>query len=240
MTYVFPPPEPNCLTVADSGLFFPIRRIFCIGRNYEEHALEMGAVPQRAMPFFFQKSPTFVVAQNHSGDKIEIRHPSATADLQYEVELVVALDTGGRDIAPERAAQHIFGYAIGLDMTRRDLQAVFKGNRWPWDMAKNFDDCAPIGVLHRKADVGEIRTGNMTLDVNARRRQTGNIDQMIWSVNEIISEISKLVELNPGDILFTGTPAGVGRVDDRDTLCATIDQLGSIHVTIKKIDRHPG
>ena len=126
MTYLFPPGEPSCLTIANHGALFPIRRIFCIGRNYEEHAREMGVAPQRAMPFFFQKSPQAVVAQQRWEDKLTIRYPSATADLQYEVELVIALGSGGKDIHPNRAAAHIFGYAIGLDMTRRDLQATFK------------------------------------------------------------------------------------------------------------------
>ncbi len=194
----------------------------------------MGVVAERAMPFFFQKSPDAVVAQHRSGDSVAIRHPSATRDLQHEVELVVALGEGGQNIAPEEAVRHVFGYAIGLDMTRRDLQTVLKERHWPWDMAKNFDDSAPIGVLHPIVETGELLQGRLSLTVNDVARQSGDLAQMIWSVNEMIAELSRLVKLAAGDLLFTGTPAGVGRVVAGDRIRAAIEPLGHLNVIIQQ------
>ncbi|MBF0461158.1 MAG: fumarylacetoacetate hydrolase family protein [Magnetococcales bacterium] len=232
MNLLFPAPPPICLTILPEGTLFPIRRIFCIGRNYEEHAREMGVVPERTMPFFFQKSPESVVAQHRLDEPLTIRYPPATTDLHYEAELVVALGQGGQNIAPAQALAHIFGYAIGLDMTRRDLQALLKERRWPWDMAKNFTDSAPIGVLHPIATTGELDHGRITLDVNGSRKQQGDIQQMIWSVNEMIAELSRMIALAPGDLLFTGTPAGVGRVTRQETLQIQIEPLGRLEVTV--------
>ncbi|MBF0159691.1 MAG: fumarylacetoacetate hydrolase family protein [Magnetococcales bacterium] len=234
MAYVHPPYPPSCLTVVNRETLFPIRRIFCIGRNYAEHALEMGVTPERSKPFFFQKSPDVVVAQHRWQDEVVIDYPPATADLQHEVELVVALGLGGRDIAPEQAERHIFGYAIGLDMTRRDLQTLLKDKRWPWDMAKNFDDSAPIGVVHPMVETGELLQGAMTLSVNGVERQSGDLAQMIWSVNEMIAELSRLVTLAAGDLLLTGTPAGVGPVVPGDRIRATIASLGHLQVTVRQ------
>lgn len=232
MAYQHPPHPPTCLTIASQGLLFPIRRIFCIGRNYAEHAQEMGVAPERTTPFFFQKSPDAVVAQHRVGERLAISYPPATNDLQHEAELVVALGRGGHQIAPEEALHHIFGYAIGLDMTRRDLQSMLKERRWPWDMAKNFDDSAPIGILHPLAEVGEVVQGRITLAVNGVHRQSGDLAQMIWSVNEMVAALSRLVKLAAGDLLFTGTPAGVGNVVIGDQIQVSIEPLGHLEVTI--------
>ncbi|MBF0162544.1 MAG: fumarylacetoacetate hydrolase family protein [Magnetococcales bacterium] len=237
MAWSFPPPTYG-LTVASREERFPIRRIFCIGRNYAEHAQEMGAVPERTHPFFFQKSPEAVLAQPHAGAVLSLCYPSATQDLQHEAELVVALGQGGREIAPEQAVQHIFGYAIGLDMTRRDLQAALKERRLPWDMAKNFEDAAPIGLLHPIAHTGELCQGEITLTVNGVCRQRGRLEEMIWSVNEIIAELSRLVTLLPGDLLFTGTPAGVGPLRCPDHVCVTLEPLGTLEVTVQDGQGH--
>lgn len=232
MDYVHTPQPPSCLTVVSLTELFPIRRIFCIGRNYAEHALEMGVIPDRSMPFFFQKSPDSVVVQHRLGDPVAIRYPPATADFHHEAELVVALGVGGQNIVPDHAVHHIFGYAIGLDMTRRDLQAVLKEKRWPWDMAKNFDDSASIGVLHPIAETGALLRGRISLAVNGVNRQSGDLGQMIWSVNEMIAALSRLVKLAAGDLLFTGTPAGVGRVVVGDLISVTLEPLGHLEVTI--------
>ena len=231
---------PRCLTLASQGGLFPIRRIFCIGRNYEAHAREMGAIPQRSQPFFFQKSPEAVLAQQRPDESLSLCYPSATKNLQYEAELVVALGKGGREIDIKQAVQHIFGYAIGLDMTRRDLQTTLKEKRLPWDMAKNFEDAAPIGLLHPITTTGVLRRGLITLDLNGQRKQWGQLQQMIWSVDEMISALSRLVTLMPGDLLFTGTPAGVGSVHYLDSLCVTIEPLGRLEVTVNDANGYYG
>ncbi|MEO5339531.1 MAG: fumarylacetoacetate hydrolase family protein [Magnetococcus sp. MYC-9] len=238
MEYVFEPHPPRCLTIVDQERRFPIRRIFCIGRNYAEHAREMGAAPATGHPFFFQKSPDAVVAQRHADELLTLCYPSATHDLQHEAELVVAIGRGGREIPPEAALAHIFGYAIGLDMTRRDLQRQFKEKGWPWDMAKNFTDSAPIGLLHPIEQTGELGRGCITLSVNGQRRQQGDLEQMIWPVPHMMAELSRLIELAAGDLLFTGTPAGVGRVVCQDRIRVTLDPLSSLEVTIHDAQGH--
>ncbi|HYE00175.1 MAG TPA: fumarylacetoacetate hydrolase family protein [Alphaproteobacteria bacterium] len=227
MTYVFPPPTPTAVPV-DSGGLFPVRRIFCVGRNYAAHAREMGADPDREPPFFFMKPADAIV---RDGDVIPF--PQATTDLHHEVELVVALLHGGRDVAPERAAELIYGYAVGIDLTRRDLQAAAKAAGRPWDMAKGFDRSAPISTIARRIDGHALDRGAITLAVNGQMRQSADIADMIWPVADTIAHLSRLVELQPGDLIYTGTPEGVGPVKPGETLEAAIDGVGRLTVTIE-------
>ncbi|MGE5468668.1 MAG: fumarylacetoacetate hydrolase family protein [Ignavibacteria bacterium] len=216
--------------VAGRGTGFPVRRIYCVARNYAEHAREMGASGREA-PFFFAK-PADAVLPVAEGATGRMDYPPKTADLHHEVELVVALRTGGSDIAASDALGHVFGYAVGLDMTRRDLQAELKKLGRPWDVAKGFDQSAPIGEIHPAADVGHPARGAISLDVNGAARQRGDLADMIWSVPEIISILSGYFRLQPGDLIFTGTPAGVGAVGRGDLLTGAIDGVGSLAVSI--------
>ncbi|TVV70175.1 fumarylacetoacetate hydrolase family protein [Sphingomonas solaris] len=212
------------IAIADSDDRFPVRRIFCVGQNYADHALEMGGDPARAAPFFFAKPADAVVA-----DDATVPFPPRTHDLHHEVELVVALAEGGANIAPEAAAALIWGYAVGIDLTRRDLQAEAKTAGRPWDMAKGFDNSAPIGPLVAGAPPA---TGAIGLTVNGETRQRGDLSQMIWDVNEIIATLSTFVTLRGGDLIFTGTPAGVGPIRPGDEVCATIDGVGAVTVRL--------
>lgn len=205
MDYVFAPPAVPSLPIAGSAARFPLRRVFCIGRNYAEHAREMGAeVANRAAPVFFCKPADGVVA-----DGADVPYPSATSELHHEVEMVVALADGGRDIPVDRALDLVYGYGVGLDLTRRDLQAVAKARSLPWDVAKAFDHSAPVSALRRVAEIGHPAHARLTLDVNGVRRQDTDIADMVFAVPEIVAELSKLFELKAGDLIFTGTPAGV-------------------------------
>lgn len=206
---------PASIAIADSTARFPVRRIFCVGQNYADHAREMGSDPERAPPFFFTKPADAVV---DSGSVLPL--PQRTANLHHEVELVVALAGGGRDVPVETAESLIWGHAVGLDLTRRDLQAEAKKDGRPWDMAKGFDRSAPMGALLHGAPP---RSAAITLKVNGEIRQSGNLDQMIWSVAEIIATLSTYVELKGGDLIFTGTPAGVGPIVPGDRLEAVLD-----------------
>ncbi|AWJ88429.1 fumarylacetoacetate hydrolase [Azospirillum baldaniorum] len=206
---------------------FPVRRIYCVGRNYAAHAREMGADPDREPPFFFMKPADAIVA-----DGTAILYPPRTANLHHEIELVVAIGTGGRDIPVERALDHVYGYGVGLDMTRRDLQNAAKKEGKPWDMGKGFDQSAPCGTLRRAADIGHPDKGSVTLSVNGELRQKGDLADLIWSVSETISYLSGLVELQPGDLIYTGTPEGVGPVVAGDRLEGAVEGVGSIAVTI--------
>lgn len=202
------------VAIAGSTTRFPVRRIFCVGQNYAEHTREMGGDPTRQAPFFFTKPADAVV-----NSSAELAFPSQTADLHHEVELVIAIGTGGSDISVEAAAAHIFGHAVGIDLTRRDLQAVAKAAGRPWDMAKGFDQSAPMGAITPSVppDAAAI-----VLTIDGHTRQSGNIDQMIWSVAEIIATLSRFVALAPGDLVFTGTPAGVGPILPGQTVRGTI------------------
>jgi fumarylpyruvate hydrolase len=204
MTYALPPHPIPSIPVAGSDLRFPVHRIYCIGRNYAEHAKEMGSEVDRAQPIFFAKPADAIVIDN--GD---VPYPSATTDLHHEVEMVVALADGGRDIAIEQALDRVYAYGVGLDLTRRDLQAAAKKKGNPWDTGKGFDHSAPVSSLHRVADIGHPQHARLTLSVNGELRQQTDIDDMVFSVAEIIHELSKLYELQSGDLIFTGTPAGV-------------------------------
>jgi fumarylpyruvate hydrolase len=229
MTFVFQPPAPVAVPVTD-GRVFPVRRIYCVGRNYAEHAVEMGHTG-REPPFFFMK-PADAVLPVPAGQVGAMPYPSQTQNLHHEVELVVALGAGGRDVPVERAAELIWGYAIGLDMTRRDLQNEMKKQGRPWSIGKGFDASAPIGPIHPKAVVGELTKGAVTLDVNGQRRQSGDLSDLIWNINETIAALSRAWTLAPGDLIFTGTPAGVGAVVAGDTMAASIDGLGQLQVAV--------
>jgi fumarylpyruvate hydrolase len=229
MTFVFEPAAPATVPVTD-GRQFPVHRVYCVGRNYAEHAVEMGH-SGREPPFFFMK-PADAVLPVPAGQVGNMPYPPQTQNLHHEIELVVALGAGGRDVPVERAAELIWGYAIGLDMTRRDLQNDMKKQGRPWSIAKGFDASAPIGPIHPKAVVGELTKGAVTLDVNGQRRQSGDLTDLIWSVNETIAALSRAWTLAPGDLIFTGTPAGVGAVIAGDVLTGAIDGLGQLQLAI--------
>jgi len=206
MSFVFDPPTVPSLPVQGSGARFPIHRIYCIGRNYADHAKEMGAqAVSRANPVFFMKPADAIVPGGG-----EVPYPSVTHELHHEVEMVVALAKGGRDIGAGHVLDCVFGYGVGLDLTRRDLQAAMKAKGLPWDVAKGFDASAPVSSLRVAAEIGHPAHGRLSLGVNGTTRQDTDIADMIFPVPEIIAELSKLFELKPGDLIFTGTPAGVG------------------------------
>ena len=218
------------LPIRDGGSF-PVRRIYCIGRNYAEHAREMGADPKTEPPFFFQKPAD--AAQPVGGvGAADHAFPPLTRDYQHEVELVVCLGSGGRDIAPAEALAHVWGYAVGLDMTRRDAQARMKDARRPWEIGKSFDASAPIGLIVPVASCGHLASGPITLSVNGATRQRGDLADMIWTVPEQIAELSRGSELKAGDIIMTGTPAGVGPVVRGDTIVAAIAGLPELTLRI--------
>jgi len=225
--FVLPPPPPPSVAVAGSPLRFPVRRIFCVGRNYAAHAREMGRDPDREAPFFFTKPADAVV-----DDGTAVAYPPATAELHHEGELVVALGRGGRDIAAEAAPAHVWGYALGNDLTRRDLQAEAKAAGRPWDMAKGFDGAAPCGALGPVAALGHPREGRLSVHVNGRLRQEGDLAEMIWSVPEIIACLSRLLTLAAGDLVFTGTPAGVGPLRPGDVCVVALAGLGTLTTPI--------
>ena len=229
MTYVIQPPAIPAVPTTD-GRFFPVHRIYCVGRNYAEHAVEMGHTG-REPPFFFMK-PADAVLPVADGQLGRLPYPPLTANLHHEIELVVALGAGGRDVPVEQAASLIWGYAIGLDMTRRDLQNDMKKQGRPWSIAKGFDASAPIGPIHPKASTGELAQGAVTLDVNGQRRQAGDLKDLIWSVSETIAALSRAWTLASGDLIFTGTPAGVGAVVPGDTLTGSIDGLGTLQLQV--------
>lgn len=219
MPFVFDPAAIASLPVGGSNARFPVRRIYCIGRNYAEHAKEMGSEPtSRANPVFFMKPADAIVPEG--GD---IPYPSATHDLHHEVEMVVALAKGGRDIDPGHALDCVFGYGVGLDLTRRDLQAAMKAKGLPWDVAKGFDHSAPVSTLHTVEKTGHPQHARLTLTVNGEPRQDTDIADMIFPVADIIAELSKLFELKPGDLIFTGTPAGVGPLQRGDRFRAELE-----------------
>ena len=230
MDLVLQAPELATVPVKGGGRF-PVHRIYCVGRNYAEHAQEMGFTG-REPPFFFLK-PADAVVPVADGETGAVAYPTLTQDLHHEVELVVAIGVGGAGIAAADAAQHIWGYAIGLDMTRRDLQGQMKKQGRPWCIGKGFDESAPIGPIHPKADVGELTDGAIALAVNGQARQHGDLHDLIWSVNETIEHLSQAWTLRPGDLIFTGTPAGVGAVQRGDVMEATIDGLGTLRVAVR-------
>ena len=227
MTLEFAPPIAPTVEIAGSTARFPVHRIYCVGRNYAAHAREMGMDSEREPPFFFSKPADAVVANGAA-----VPYPPRTANLHHEIELVVAIGEGGRDIPAGNALAHVFGYAVGNDLTRRDLQAAAREKSQPWDVSKGFDHAAPITAIHRVGDVGHPERGAIWIEVNGAVRQRGDLSEMIWSVPEIIAELSTYFELRPGDLIFTGTPAGVGRVVRGDSLVGGIDELDTLRTTI--------
>jgi fumarylpyruvate hydrolase len=227
MTFAFPPGLTPSVAIAGSDQRFPVHRIYCIGRNYAEHAREMGMAVDRATPVFFCKPADAVVA-----DRSQIPYPPGTDDLHHEVEMVVALQSGGCDIAVAAATRHIFGYAVGLDLTRRDLPAAAKSKGLPWDTAKAFDRSAPISAIHRVAETGHPQNALLSLEVNGEVRQSSDIAQMLFPPAEIIHELSKLFELKAGDLIFTGTPAGVAALQRGDRFVARLDGVAELRGAI--------
>lgn len=210
---------------------FPVRRIYCIGRNYRAHAIEMGSNPDREPPFFFQK-PTDAIQYVPAGTVADHAYPTLTKNYHYEVELVAALHKGGRDIPIEKALEYVYGYALGLDMTRRDLQRAMGDEKKPWEIGKSFDQSAPIGPIHPVSSIGHIGKAGIWLKVNGNIKQNANLNQMIWSVAEQISKLSQAFELFPGDIIYSGTPENVGPVVRGDVIDCHIDGLPNLSVKI--------
>ncbi len=229
MHFVITPPAQPAVPVVGGGLF-PVHRIYCVGRNYAEHAQEMGFTG-REPPFFFLK-PADAVLPVADGAVGEMAYPSLTGNLHHEIELVVAIGVGGRDISAADALRHIWGYAVGLDMTRRDLQNEMKKQGRPWCIGKAFEASAPIGPLHAIAQTGELTQGAITLSVNGTQRQQGDLRELIWNVAETIETLSKAWTLQPGDLIFTGTPAGVAAVVAGDLIEGGIEGLGSLRVRV--------
>jgi fumarylpyruvate hydrolase len=225
VTYVIQPPPITTLPVAGTDESFPVSRVYCVGRNYAEHAVEMGGDPDREPPFFFAKPANSVVPNGGT-----LPFPSGTEDLHFEIELVVALAEGGADLDASDALSHVFGYAVGLDMTRRDLQAEAKKAGRPWDMAKGFDRSAPVSAIRPVSAIGHPERGSIWLRVNGELRQEGDLSQQIWKVPETIAFLSTLVDLRPGDLIMTGTPKGVGPVSRGDRLVGHIDGVGDLEV----------
>jgi fumarylpyruvate hydrolase len=220
--YVVSPPAVISLPVRGSGDRFPVRRIYCVGRNYAAHAVEMGHDPDREPRFFFQKNPDNLVQDGR------FPYPPRSRDVHHEIELVVALEEGGRDIALEHALARVFGYAVGIDMTRRDLEGEAKAMGRPWEVGKAFEHSALCGELVPARAIGHPHAGAIWLDVNGERRQEGDLAQLIWKVPEVIAELSKLFTLAPGDLIMTGTPAGVGAVVKGDVMRGGVAAIGEI------------
>jgi len=223
---LFEIPRPS-VPVAGSEQVFPVHRIYCVGRNYAAHAREMGHDPERMAPVFFMKPADAIVQSGAT-----VAYPSRTENFQHEIELVVAIGESGRDIAVADALEHVFGYAAGIDLTRRDLQLAAKENRGTWDTAKGFDQSAPISTLHRAADIGHPDAGRIWLSVNDTIRQNADLNELIWGVPEAIAELSTFFRLVPGDLIFTGTPAGVGPLEVGDEVTGGIEGIDDIAITI--------
>jgi len=219
------------IPIAGTADLFPVRRIYCIGRNYAAHAREMGSDPNREPPFFFQK-PTDAIQLALPGETIDHPYPTLTKNYHYEVELVAALAKGGREVTPERALDLVYGYTVGLDMTRRDLQRAMGDEKKPWEIGKSFDHAAVLGPLQLAAKTGHFTRGAIWLKVNGDIKQNANLDQMIWTVAEQVSNLSKAFELMPGDIIYSGTPENVGPVVRGDIMDAHIDGLPDIRVKV--------
>jgi len=225
--FVITAPDTASVAVAGSSARFPVRRVFCVGRNYAAHAREMGSDPNREPPFFFTKPADAVVPASGA-----VPYPPSTNDLHHEIELVVALKAGGKDIDAAQALDLVWGYGVGLDLTRRDLQAVAKDAGRPWDMAKGFDASAPCSALHPVSDVGHPAQARIWLEVNGTLRQEGNLDEMIWPIADVIASLSRLVTLAPGDLIYSGTPSGVGALQPGDRVRGGVDGVDTFELTI--------
>ena len=233
MSFVVAAPVVVGLPVAGTNNQFPVRRVYCVGRNYAAHAREMGFDPDREPPFFFCKpNDDASIVPVVTGTVADLPYPSLTENYHYEIELVVAIGKGGKNIAVENAEEHIFGYAVGMDMTRRDLQMRMREQGRPWEIGKSFDYSAPIGAIRPAQETGHLSTGSITLEVDGAIKQTSDLTHLIWSVPETIANLSTLFELQPGDLIFTGTPEGVGAVKPGQTLVGRIDGLDPITVRI--------
>jgi fumarylpyruvate hydrolase len=231
MSFVFPPMPTVSVPVLGQPSQFPVHRIYCVGRNYEEHAKEMGFTG-REPPFFFLKPADSLVVVE-TGQTGQMPYPSLTQNLHHEIELVVAIGKGGRNILAADAAQHIFGYAVGLDMTRRDLQNEMKKQGRPWCIGKAFDHSAPIGPITPIGQAGDVNNAEISLQVNGAKRQQSNVAKLIWNVAETIAHLSAAWELQPGDLIYTGTPEGVAAVVSGDLLEGEVAGLGSLKILIK-------
>jgi fumarylpyruvate hydrolase len=229
MPFVFAPAAPVAVPIAGGQDAFPVRRVYCVGRNYAAHAREMGFDPDREPPFFFCK-PVDAVVPVADGQTLELPYPPETANLHYEIELVAAIGQGGANIAVDDALQHVWGYAVGLDMTRRDLQMKMREAGRPWELGKAFDQSAPIGPLHPAASVAGIEQAGIWLQVNGADKQRSDIGKLIWSVAETIAYLSRYFRLEPGDLIYTGTPEGVGPVVRGDKMLGGVDGLGTLSV----------
>jgi fumarylpyruvate hydrolase len=227
MEFVISPPTIPSLPVEGSPARFPVHRIYCVGRNYADHAREMGGDPDREPPFFFCKPADALVTDGH-----DFPYPGQTEDVHHEMEFVVALGKGGANIAVDRALDHVYGYAAGLDMTRRDLQAAAKKLGRPWDTGKGFDHAAPCGRINPVTRIGHPDRGAIWLKVNGEVRQRGDLAQLIWNIPEVIASLSTLFTLAPGDLIYTGTPAGVGPVRRGDALEGGVDGVGTIETKV--------
>ncbi len=225
--YAFPCPATPSIEIAGADARFPVHRIYCVGRNYADHAREMGADPERDPPFFFAKPADAVVANGSA-----IAYPAATQNLHHEIELVVAIGKKGEGLTPNQALDHVYGYAVGIDLTRRDLQLAARDKGRPWEAGKAFDRSAPISAVHRASEIGHPATGAIWLEVNGETRQRADIAQLIWSVPEVIAQLSCLFALVPGDLIYTGTPAGVGPLGRGDQLRGGVDGIDEITLSI--------
>lgn len=231
MRYAIPPGELPAVPIAGTDLAFPVRHIYCVGRNYADHAKEMGGDASKEPPFFFTKFPDAIMVVTPP-DVGRMHYPMATSNLHHEIELVVAIGVAGARVTPERASSLIFGYAVGLDMTRRDLQNDMREKKRPWDIGKSFAQAAPIAPLSRVAETGALAKGAIELDVNGAPRQRGDLSDMIWDVPHTLAFLSQLYRLMPGDLVFTGTPAGVGAVKAGDRLDGRIAGLTPLSIEI--------
>ena len=230
MSYVINPPAMASIPVQGRSERFPVRRVYCVGRNYEEHAKEMGFTG-REPPFFFMK-PADAIVPVPAGETGTIAYPTLTKSLHHEIELVVAIGTGGRDIKAADAHKHIYGFGVGLDMTRRDLQGEMKKQGRPWDIGKGFDQSGPMGPITPAAKAGDVANAEIWLQVNGKDRQRSNVSKLIWNIGETIEHLSAAWELAPGDLIFTGTPEGVAAVVSGDTLAGGVGGLGELRVRI--------
>jgi len=224
---VIPAPQPVLLPVEGTNETFPVRRVYCVGRNYADHAIEMGHDPSREPPFFFQKNPDNLLPAGQ-----DFPYPPLSSNVHYEVECVVALKSGGSNISVDDALDHVWGYGVGIDMTRRDMQDGLKKMGRSWEGAKAFEFSAPISPLVPASKIGHPDKGAVWLDVNGARKQSGDLDQMIWKTAEIIAELSKVFTLAAGDVIMTGTPAGVGPVVKGDTMECGVDGVGKLTVKV--------
>jgi fumarylpyruvate hydrolase len=231
MAFVFPPATPVGIPVAGCDDQFAVRRVYCVGRNYAAHAREMGFDPDREPPFFFCK-PADAVVPVASGETLELTYPGATQNYHYEAELVAVIGKAGSDIPLAQALDHVWGYAVGLDMTRRDLQMKMREMGRPWEIGKAFDASAPIGPIHPASAVGHFVRGGLWLKVNGETKQNSDVSHLIWSVAETVADLSRFFRLEAGDVIFTGTPEGVGAVKAGDVMTVGVERLGELTVRV--------